>query len=328
MSHLIPPLLAAIDNETNFAQDQFGAKVCLAWLHWTLGEPGLALSRLPTDQAGYNERFAATGQDLSASTHVCIVRGAYIHGQLARSAPIDVEVDLLIGSSQEMTGNVRAALNAYNAWLSYNAEVRSDDGTSPEQWIWTGKLLHKYCLLVGEHVESKAHRPQELLSSSALVASPSVLVPFRAWASFSESEPDYGGSSRPQNEMLTCRRRIWRAYYNALSIIVQQLCSTSTDFIAYGRRLGFSSKAAQNEELRKVETTYEEILLKEVGFPEANKANVEVETWTDQVMTNWSIISAPESLDEDLERGGRIGVSGRILDVSCRPMDFFEAFAR
>jgi len=43
---------------------------------------------------------------------------------------------------------------------------------------------------------------------------------------------------------------------------------------------------------------------------------VEVETWTDQVMTNWSIISAPEALDEDLEKGGRIAVSGRIIDVS------------
>jgi len=80
LSHLIPPLLAAIDSETNFPQDRFEAKVCLAWLHWTLGEPELAMARLPTDQAGYNERCAATGQVLSGSTHVCIVRGAYIHG--------------------------------------------------------------------------------------------------------------------------------------------------------------------------------------------------------------------------------------------------------
>jgi len=286
------------------------------------------LSRLPTDQAGYNERFAATGQVLSASTHVCIVRGAYIHGELACSAPLDVEVDVLIGSSQEMTGNVRAALDAYNALISYTSEVQFDYGTSPEQWLWTERLLHNYCLMVGKYVESKAHHPQELISSRALVASPAILVPFRAWASFSESEPDYGGSSRPYNEVLPSRRRIWRAYYNALSIIVQRLCSTSTDFIAYGRSLGFNSKVAQNAELRKVETTYEGILLKEVGFPEANKANVEVETWTDQVMTNWSIISAPESLDEDLERGGRIAVSGRLLDVSRPRMDFFEAFAR
>lgn len=259
---------------------------------------------------------------------MCIVRGAYIHGELACSAPLDVEVDVLIGSSQEMTGKVRAALDAYNALISYTSEVQFDYGTSPEQWLWTERLLHNYCLMVGKYVESKAHHPQELISSRALVASPAILVPFRAWASFSESEPDYGGSSRPYNEVLPSRRRIWRAYYNALSIIVQRLCSTSTDFIAYGRSLGFNSKVAQNAELRKVETTYEGILLKEVGFPEANKANVEVETWTDQVMTNWSIISAPESLDEDLERGGRIAVSGRLLDVSRPRMDFFEAFAR
>lgn len=215
-----------------------------------------------------------------------------------------------------MAGNVRAAVNAYNAVLPYISEVRSNHGNSPEQRIWTEKLLQNYCLLVGEHVLSKARHPQELLSSSALVASHSILVPFRAWASFSESEPDYGGSSRPHNEVLPSRRRIWRVYYDTLSIIIQHLCSTSTDSIAYGRRLGIGSKAAENAELRRVEITYEELLLKEVGFPEANKANVEVETWTDQVMTNWSIISAPEALDEDLEKGGRIAVSGRIIDVS------------
>lgn len=206
--------------------------------------------------------------------------------------------------------------------------MRSGHGISSEQYLWTERLLHNYCLLVGKYVESKAHHPQELLSSRALVASPTILVSFRAWASLGGSKPDYGGSSGFHNEVLPSRRRIWRAYYNALSIIIQQLCSTSTDFIAYGRRLGFNSMAAQNAELRRVETTYEEILLREVGFPEANKANVEVETWTDQVMTNWSINSAPESLDEDLERGGRRAVGGRMLDVSRRRMVFFEAFAR
>lgn len=221
-----------------------------------------------------------------------------------------------------MTGNVRAALDAYNALLSYTSEVRSNDGTSPEQRLWTEKLLHNHCLLVGKYVESKAHHPQELLSSKALVVSPSILVPFRAWASFSDSEPDYGGSSKLHNEVLPSRRRIWRAYYDTLSIIVQQLCSTSTDLMAHGRRLRFNSTAARNAELRRVETTYEETLLREVGFPEANKVNVEVETWTDQVMTNWSIVIAPESLDEDLERGGRIAVSRRLLDVSCQRIIF------
>lgn len=227
-----------------------------------------------------------------------------------------------------MTGNVRAALDAYNALLAYTSEVRSGHGTNSEQYLWTERLLHDYCLLVSQYVESKAHHPQELLSSRALVASPTILVPFRAWASLSGSKREYGGTSGTHEEVLPSRRRIWRAYYNTLSIIVQQLCSTLTDFIAFGRRLGFNSIAAQNAELRRVETTYEAILLKEVGFPEANKANVEVETWTDRVMTNWSTTISPGSLDEDLEGGGRIAMGARILDVSRWRVVFFEAFAK
>ena len=79
LSHLIPALLSAIKHEKS-SEDAFQAKVCLAWLHWAIGEPGLALSRIPTGLASINERLAEDGTVLSGWTHVCIVKGAYIQG--------------------------------------------------------------------------------------------------------------------------------------------------------------------------------------------------------------------------------------------------------
>ena len=214
-----------------------------------------------------------------------------------------------------MTDNTGAAMEIYHSMLQYISTIQCAFGSSLEHRTWTEKLLHNYCILVGSYVASKAHRPEELLSPTAMVAPASILAPFRAWASFCETEPDYGGSSRPHSEAPPPRRRLWQAYYDTLSLVLKISPRSSAISNNHNSQFQFASKAAQSAELRKVETRYESLLLQEVGFPKANEANPEVETWTDQVMTNWSIISAPESLDEDLEKGGRLAVSHRVLDV-------------
>jgi hypothetical protein len=80
---MIPLLEAAVEEEKTFREDAFQGKVCLAWLHRTVGEPSLALSSLPTaiDQAP--ESLRKEGAITAKWTHVCIVRAAYICGEKA-----------------------------------------------------------------------------------------------------------------------------------------------------------------------------------------------------------------------------------------------------
>lgn len=62
-------------------EDRFHAEVCLSWLHWTIKQPDLALSKLPHELAAIPDRLAPKGEKLARWTHVCIAKGAYIRGQ-------------------------------------------------------------------------------------------------------------------------------------------------------------------------------------------------------------------------------------------------------
>lgn len=77
----IPALLTAIKYGNPTAEDAFQAEVCLAWLHWTINEPTLALTRLPSDLSHVYDRLKQTEKSLSGWTHVCIVKGGYLQGQ-------------------------------------------------------------------------------------------------------------------------------------------------------------------------------------------------------------------------------------------------------
>ena len=76
----ISALLAAIKDGNPTAEDTFQAEVCLAWLHWTINEPTLALSRLPSDLIHVQDRLEQTEKTLSGWTHVCIAKGGYLQG--------------------------------------------------------------------------------------------------------------------------------------------------------------------------------------------------------------------------------------------------------
>lgn len=200
--------------------------------------------------------------------------------------------------------------------LPYISDENSYSIPGPERRAWTENLLCNYCLLIGKHVSSKIAKPEELTSRSATVAPESILAPFRAWEAFPGTRSDQGSKDTLQHIPLPSRRRVWRAYYEVLSVILNLYVGISTGHGNYHSRFQIASVAARNAELRKVETIYEKTLLQEVSFPEANTTNVEIETWTDQIMTNWAILSLPASMDEDLEEGGKSALSRRVLAVS------------
>lgn len=62
-------------------QDIFQARVCLGWLHWSLSEPALAVSRLPRD---FEETIQALseGEGLAPWTEVCVIKAGYIKGMV------------------------------------------------------------------------------------------------------------------------------------------------------------------------------------------------------------------------------------------------------
>ena len=80
LPQLIPSLLTAAENEKAFHEDAFQARVCLGWLHWTINEPSLAVSRLPAAFAQVFDQLTRSGPVLAGWTHVCIIKGAYIRG--------------------------------------------------------------------------------------------------------------------------------------------------------------------------------------------------------------------------------------------------------
>lgn len=76
------------------------------------------------------------------------------------------------------------------------------------------------------------------------------------------------------------------------------------------------ARLRQSSELRRVEATYEGLLLKETVFPNADETNLEVLNWADRVMSNWSVFCGSDWQDKDLGGGGKEAMSRGVLEVS------------
>lgn len=78
----------------------------------------------------------------------------------------------------------------------------------------------------------------------------------------------------------------------------------------------------QRAELKRVETIYENLLVKETSFPKASDTNHAIEEWVDSVMDNWRLLCGPTWKDEDLGEGGKEGIARSVLDASTQPPIF------
>lgn len=77
-----------------------------------------------------------------------------------------------------------------------------------------------------------------------------------------------------------------------------------------------ATRMLQRAELKRVETTYEGLMLQEIRFPKAEEVNEEVEEWVEQVMQNWRVFCGPTWHDEELGEGGQATAGRTVLDVS------------
>jgi tetratricopeptide (TPR) repeat protein len=120
------------------------------------------------------------------------------------------------------------------------------------------------------------------------------------------------------------RRQVWRAYYELLSTIIAEDLVTGTT----GALVKFDSGASresqsvlrrgQHVEFKRVESTYESLLLNETDYPASSERNHEVEELVATVMTNWTTMTSLAWSNADLGDGGKDAVSRGVLDILYR----------
>ena len=279
MSQATAPIQAAIEKESTFLEDQFQARVCLAWLHSVLNQQSQVLSRLSAhDIAQAIERFTNIVSPTAKWTHVCIVKGACLRG-----------------TALEDSGNATDAVQFYESMLPYLSKTQSTVSNTVEANIWTERLLAQHASLVSGHTKSNINDPHVLLESN--IFQPTLLLgPFRVWSEY---------RAEHQNGSFFALTWVWKAYYDVLSILIQHQITTPI----------FQSKVQQRTELQKAQAAYEIIIMRETMFPQANQSNVEIDSWVDQVMANWRVMLDPSWQAEDLGQGGNAVMSKNVLDV-------------
>ena len=289
---MIPKLTAVIAEEKKYPEDAYAAKVCLAEIYWLREDAVEAVGALGDVEAGSTDSGSKVVP--LGWLEVCDVKSRLIHVAALESAGKGDEARQLYLASAVKTPGTRTL------------ELRR----------WTERLLGKACMSMRRGVSDA--------DTASLSES---LQCFDAWADFWQRAPSSNGPSATSFSYLDIpRRQVWRAYYELLSKILQDnlmynasstspsdLLTTPNDDMS---EQYVSARRRQRAELRRVEATYESLLLEETQFPTASQTNTEVEEWTQQVISNWTTFrSWPDS---ELEKGGQATVSRDVLDILYR----------
>ncbi|KAM0719420.1 hypothetical protein Q7P37_005325 [Cladosporium fusiforme] len=292
LSELIPRLEEAIVVGNSIEEDAFIASVCLAEIHWLREDQETALKLLPDfiPESNTHSLPSAVGW-----MEVCAAKTTYIKATSLESQGKDTEARKLYQEAITKTPGAR----------------------SPELRKWTERLLARACMHFNAH--------DDTLSIRTLT---DALRAFTAWSDFwQRSSSAVMGSGESPARIDTPRRQIWRAYYDLLSKILQR---GFTYYISSNGRIHIGTldtvpaefrtpaKQRQRTDLKRVESTYESLLIQETKFPKASQANLEVDQWIEQSMKNWRIICGFGWTDTELGQGGKAGVSRNMLDILYR----------
>jgi hypothetical protein len=188
-------------------------------------------------------------------------------------------------------------------WLSAAAPATE----SAQSTMWMENLLVRLCQLSDQSTgAAEGIAPSEALRT------------YRYWAKFGDAPARAVGQDAPASARH--RRLAWKAYYDSLSTILRhglayepEPSPTTTEKLPLHNQP--SLRLRQRAELKRVETVYEGLLIKETQFPKASETNHEVEAWVDSVMDNWRLLCGPTWSDADLGEGGKQGIARSVLDV-------------
>ncbi|MCJ1405078.1 hypothetical protein MMC11_008304 [Xylographa trunciseda] len=283
-----------------------------------MGQPALAVSALPTSLPQTTGLAKEKQGTLSRWTHICMIKSAYILGQYALTSTRSFwysKTDGLEGASQEILGSPAAVVDTYKSALSLLSNTSVATENAPEYRKWAERLLIRSSMLSEQFSKPDSEIDPE-----------TSLAPFRAWSNFWESttQNDLTVGNGLEAGRLQERRFVWRAYYNMLSQLLQHgyVYPSISDEKHLGKELGdyydAGARLRQSTELRRIEATYEGLIIKETSFPQADETNIEVLNWVDQVMANWSILCDPAWRDEDIGNSGQEGVSRGVLEILYR----------
>ena len=215
--------------------------------------------------------------------------------------------------------------------LQYISSAEILSSSLGEHRVWIQRLLARYCLLMHRHLMLQAQSSQEIITSLSPLALTSALIPFRVWAQFwqasSHRPPKVTKLSSDRGDV--SQRLVWQSYYDTLSTFIRiqsniPLSSKGDQILnrhaaPFDLKFYSEKKSLQCNELKQVQSIYESFLLNELGFPKANEATPEIETWVDQVVHNWKIICGPTWQEEDHMDGGKEATSRLVLEV-CEPI--------
>ncbi|KAL8370498.1 hypothetical protein RB595_000731 [Gaeumannomyces hyphopodioides] len=285
----LPKLVTVIDEETGSPEDQFQARVCAGWLHWVAGDYNQVLARLPEGLETDPNPAEAEAQ-ASEWTRVCALKSAYLRANcLARN------------------GNRLEALRVFRSGIPSLSTDWSSQRSRKQMRYWSELFLTEFCMLFSHTLE----RGESTLDD------PNSLASFRSWARYWEVTkgiPIAGGfgfrGSVP-------RREIWSQYYAALSAIVEDDLPFPTGHIAPTSNEP-SARSQLRAELKRVETTYEALLLNETEFPRADEEREEIEEFARLATQNWAVLCGRGWREHDLGPGGREALSRGLLDILYR----------
>lgn len=289
VSPTVDTILSSIKESKATTEEVFQAKTCIQWLHWIDGEYDQAILVVGADALAAVES-EKTGKRLEW-TDVCIVKSTFVRG-----------------ASLEAKGRYPEALAVYQEAVGKILTSQSAAKESPHYKLWAERLLNRYALLV---------EPEARLGDGHSDDMTDALEAFRAWARTGSKEHSRSGHSNGglALEDRLSRRKTWMSYYKLLTSLVQRLGRSSHVHVG---DVAIPSRLDLCNELQRVESVYDSLLIKEVAFPQAHEYNAEVDRWTDLAMENWAILVGPTWSSDEVPQGGKRGLSKRMLDILYR----------
>jgi hypothetical protein len=220
------------------------------------------------------------------------------------------------GSALEKTGAIEEATATYTSIIPWLSSTTTPNTESAQFKMWGEQSLVRLCQLS----DQSSGAGERINASDALRT-------YRYWAKFWDATSKSGGSDAAGAGAAHYRRLAWKAYYDSLSTILRHDLAYEPDQTPIIHEKPQSTtqsdvRLRQRAELKRVETVYENLLIRETHFPKASETNHEVEAWVDSVMDNWRLLCGPTWSDADLGEGGKEGVARGVLDVgltnACR----------
>lgn len=198
-------------------------------------------------------------------------------------------------------------MTSYSSIVPWLAATTSPATETLQFKMWSEQLLLRLSQLSDQSA-----------STSEYVNSSDALRTYRYWAKFWEATAKSSGAG---TENARYRRLAWKAYYDTLSTILRHNLPYEPESTPVTQEKGplhsqSSMRLQQRIELKRVETVYENMLIKETQFPKASETNREIEAWVDSVVDNWRLLCGPTWNDNDLGEGGKEGIARSVLDVS------------